>query len=104
MLTENRKYDFKGELNLKKSRVLPYGARPKDDKVKWLFIRTGEKQFSFIYKIENPLDANYEKPFKVDIAFTMIEAVKEIIELNCEYEVLRGQESIGILKVNAKLK
>jgi hypothetical protein len=104
MLTENRKYNFVGELTIKKSCVLPDGARPKDDKVNWLFISTGEQQFSFVYKIENPSEANYEEPFKVDLAFTMIEAVKENIELNCEYEVLRGQEKIGNLKLNTVIE
>lgn len=103
MLTENRKYNFIGELTLKKSSVLPAGERPKDDKVNWLFLNIGTQQFSFIYKIENPLQANYEEPFKVDLAFTMIEIAKENIELNCEYEVLRGEEIIGNLKLNKEL-
>jgi hypothetical protein len=99
MLTENRKYNFIGELTLKRSRVLENGSRPKDDKVNWLFLNTGERQFSFVYKIDSPLKANYEEPFKVDLSFTMIEVVKDNIELNCEYEILRGQESIGTLKL-----
>ena len=100
MLTENRKYNFVGELTLNRSSVLDTNDQPKDDKVNWLFLNTGERQFSFVYKIENPLEANYEKPFKVDVAFTMIETAKKNIELNCDYEVFRGQESIGSLRLN----
>lgn len=104
MLTENRKYNFIGELTLKKSSVLPLDAKPKDDKVNWLFLNTGKQQFSFVYKIENPSEANYGEPFKIELAFTMIETVKETVELNFEYEVLRGQESIGNVKLNTILE
>ncbi|WP_131539022.1 hypothetical protein [Pedobacter nototheniae] len=103
MLTENRKYNFVGELTLHKSRVLNAPHQPKDDKVNWLFLNTGERQFSFVYKIENPLGANYEMPFKANLAFTMIEAVEDIIQLNHSYEVLRGQESIGTVKLISAL-
>jgi hypothetical protein len=99
MLTENRKYNFVGELTLNRSHVLDEQSQPKDDKVNWLFLNTGERQFSFVYKIENPLDAKYDKPFKAELAFTMIEAVKEIIQLNHTYEVLRGQENVGTLSI-----
>lgn len=97
MLTENRVYHFVGELTLRRSHVLGEEAQPKDDKVNWLFLNTGEQLFSFLYKIENPLGANYDKPFKVELAFTMIEAVIKVIKLNYTYEVLRGQETIGTI-------
>ena len=99
MLSENRKYHFVGELILHKSQVLNAPNRPKDDKVNWLFLKVGERQFSFVYKIENPFEANYEMPFKADLAFTMIEVVENILQLNHTYEVLRGQEPIGIVKL-----
>ena len=99
MLTENRKYHFVGELTLKKSHVLDEQDQPKDDKINWLFLNAGKQQFSFVYKIENPLEAEYNKPFKVELSFTMIEDVIKIIELHHIYEVLRGQEIIGIVKL-----
>jgi hypothetical protein len=95
MLVENRKYHFIGELTLNKSRVLGEQCLPKDDKVNWLFLNLEKQQFSFVYKFENPLEARYEKPFKIKLAFTMIETVRDVIELNCFYEVLRGQELAG---------
>jgi len=104
MLTDKREYDFVGELTLHESNVANAPHQPKDDKVNWLFLNTGERQFSFVYKIEDPLKANYEKPFKVDLAFTMIEAVKEIVQLNHTYEALRGQETIGTVKLISVLR
>lgn len=59
MLTENRKYHFVGELNISKSRVLDEQSQPKDDRVNWLFLKAGVRQFSLVYKIENPLDATH---------------------------------------------
>jgi hypothetical protein len=104
MLTENRKYNFVGELTLNRSHVLDEQSQSKDDKVNWLFLNAGERQFSFVYKIENPLDAKYGKPFKAELAFTMIEAVKEIIQLNHTYEVLRGPENVGTIKIISVLE
>lgn len=95
MITESRKYNFVGELTLSRSSVLDEQCQPKDDKVNWLFLNTGKQQFSFVYKIENPLEARYGKPFKAELAFTMIEAVTGIVKLNHVYEVLRGREVIG---------
>lgn len=95
MLTENRKYSFVGELILNRSHNLDGQCQPKDDKVNWLFLNTGTHQFSFAYKIEDQQSAEYGKPFKVKLAFTMIETVVKIIKLHHTYEVLRGQELIG---------
>ncbi len=99
MLTENRRYHFAGELTLKRSHVLDEQSQPKEDKVNWLFLNAGEQQFSFIYKIGNPLEAKYEKPFKAELAFTMIKAVIKSIKLHHAYEVLRGQEIIGTVRL-----
>lgn len=99
MLTENRKYHFAGDLTLTRSRVLDEQIQPKDDKVNWLFLNTGELQLNFVYKIESPLGAKYEKPFKAELAFVMIEAVIKSIKLHHAYEVLRGQEIIGTVRL-----
>lgn len=99
MLTENRKYHFVGVLILSISYVLDEQSQPKDDKVNWFFLKVGERQFSFVYKIENPLEARYGKPFKAELAFTMIEDVTNIVKLNHTYEVLRGPENVGTVSL-----
>ena len=90
MHLENRKYHFIVELTLNRSHVLDKQCQPKDDTVNWFFFKAGERQFSFVYKIERPLEAQYGIPFKAELAFTMIEVVRNIIKLNNTYEVLRG--------------
>lgn len=95
MLTENRKFHFVGELLIKRSHVLDNNSQPKDDRVNWLFLKSGERQFGFVYKIENPLHAKYGQSFKVELSFSMIEEVANIVNLNQSYEVLRGEEFIG---------
>jgi hypothetical protein len=99
MLSENRQYHFVGELTLSRSRHLDKQSQPKDDKINWLFLNTGGHQFSFVYKIEKPSEAKYGKPFSAHLAFTMIEAVKDIIQSNQTYEILRGQETIGSVRI-----
>lgn len=99
MLSDNRKYNFYGKLFIKKSRTLKSNSQPKDDTINWLFLNINDHQYSFVYKIENPSIAIYNKPFKISIAFTMSEEVKNIIQLNYTYEVLRGQENIGTLEI-----
>ena len=104
MLTENRKYHFVGELILKRSRVLGVHTQPKDDKVNWLFLNLDGHQYSFVYKIENFLEAKYDKPFTAELAFLMDEVVKKTARLNHTYEILRGQEIIGILRLISMLE
>jgi len=100
MLSENRKYHFFGELTINRSgHLLEEQTRPKDDVVNWLFLNTGEIMLSFVYKIEKPSEATYNKPFKVHLAFTMDEKAKEVIDLNTTYEVLRGSEVIGNARI-----
>ena len=79
--------------------MLEEQTRPKDDVVNWLFLNTGEIMLSFVYKIEKPSEATYNKPFKVHLAFTMDEKAKEVIDLNTTYEVLRGSEVIGNARI-----
>ena len=99
MLTENRKYHFVGELILKRSHVLSEQSQPKDDKINWLFLKAEGQQFSFVYRLIDSLAAKYEKPFKVDLSFTMFEAVIKTIKLHHTYEVLRGEEIIGTVRL-----
>ena len=99
MISEIRTYHFIGEIFLKRSRVLDKKMIPKDDKVNWLLLNTGERQFSFVYKIQNSLIADYEKSFNIYLSFLMEDAVKECVQLNKIYEVLRGEEKIGNVKL-----
>lgn len=99
MLSENRKYHFVGELTLHQSKVINAPSRPKEDQVNWLFLNIEERQFSFVYKLQNPARAIYEEPFKADLAFTMIEAVQELINMNTIYNVSRGPELIGTIRI-----
>ncbi len=99
MLSEDRTFQYKAELTLHRSHALGAGSKPVDDEVNWLFLREGENRFSFLYKIENPKEAVYEKSFSVDIAFTLGEEIKSHIQLKKEYQVLRGEEFVGKIKL-----
>ena len=104
MITDNREFHYTGELILKKSHILGSESQPKDDIVNWLFLKIGERQFSFVYKIDEPIEASYDNPFNAKLSFMMIDLVKDIIQLNHSYEVLRGPETIGVVKIHAVLK
>lgn len=99
MLPENRKYHYVGEIVIEQSCVPSELRSPMNDKVNWLFLNLGGQQFSFVYKIENPLEAKYDIPFKIELAFTMIEVVRSLVILNYTYAVLRGPKLIGTIKL-----
>lgn len=104
MLTEKRKYQFIGELKLQRSHVLAEQLQPKDDRVNWLFLNLEKHQYSFVYKIADPLEAKYGVAFKVCLSFTMIEVVSKKVMLQHEYKVLRGQELIGTVMLISSLE
>lgn len=104
MLSTNRQFNYLGELTIKKSKLLADNSKPADDNTNWLFLKDKGHQYSFVYKINEPLLAEFGKPFEIKIAFTMAEEIKEIITFNCDYEVLRGPESLGKLKLIEYLK
>ncbi len=99
MISTDREFHFTGELIIKRSNILNSYKHPKDDKVNWLFMKIGERQFSFIYKIDETREASYDKPFNAKLSFMLIEEVKKLIQLNQTYEVLRGPEPIGDIKI-----
>ncbi|MEO5646330.1 MAG: hypothetical protein ABIO57_01000 [Candidatus Paceibacterota bacterium] len=103
MLSEDRTFQYRGVLTLRKSRVINAPDRPVDDVVNWLFLRAGDVQFSFVYKIERPDGAEYGIPFSAHVAFTATEHVQEILLLDKVYEVLRGEELIGKIVLAEKL-
>ena len=88
MLPERDKYHCIAELNIQRARLLSEQSQPKDDPVNWLFLKEGIKRFSFIYKLENPLESDYNSPFSVKIFFLVAEAVKSF-KLNHSYNVCR---------------
>ena len=106
MDTENRTYQYGGLLTVKKSRILKEDVLPKDDILPWLFLamdKEGERRFTFFYKIEQPTESFYEKPFNILMSFIM-DGMEKIIELNQTYDVWRGEEFIGNAKIIRALK
>lgn len=104
MLSTNRDFHFIGELNIKKSSSIQSYTQPKDDKTNWLFLKIENKEFSFIYEIKDPLNAQYNKPFVIELSFLLFEEVKKIIKINHNYKVLRAEEFIGSVKIVNVLK
>ena len=99
MISLDREFHYYGVLTIKSSHILGTNKLPKDDNVNWLFLKIGEKQFSFIYKIDDPKIAKYRAPFNASLSFMLIEEVKTFIQLNYVYQVLRGQEIVGTVKL-----
>lgn len=79
--------------------MLATEVKPNEDQVNWLFLSIHGQHFSFVYKIENPENATYKRPFRASLSFTVIEVVSKIVELQKSYEALRGQELIGTVKL-----
>jgi hypothetical protein len=101
MNIDNRRYQYIGELTIKKSSALKDCALPKDDILPWLFLIIDEKEgkrFTFLYKIEQPTEAVFEEPFNIQMAFIM-EKIKKTVQLNQTYNVWRGEEFIGSVKI-----
>lgn len=104
MLTENRKYHYIASIKISKSKFLDsHCLSPAEDKTNWFFMKVNLHQFSFILKIEDPLKAQYNIPFKARLSFIMIETVKKKVLLNYSYKILRGQENIGEVTLIEKL-
>ena len=97
MLSDNRNFQCVGELKIKKSKLLKSKKRPIEDEVNWMFLAIGDYTYSFVYKIEDPENSQYDVPFSVQIAFTFFDIVKDKLILNCKYPVLRGQEEVGTI-------
>jgi hypothetical protein len=99
MLPFNKKPDYMGLITLRRSRVLNATSRPCDDVVNWLFLKVGDRQLGFVYKIKNPTEAYYGEPFEIEMRFIFYEMAKEILLLGYDYSVLRGQEEIGMIRL-----
>ena len=104
MISVDRKFHFTGEMVIKRSYMLGTNGQPKDDKTNWLFLKIGERQFSFIYMIDEPTTASYDNPFSTKLSFMLIDEVKKFIKLNQSYGVLRGAETIGMVEITNVLE
>ena len=94
---------FIGDLNIKKSKVLNT-IMPKDDEVNWMFIELDESnRCSFVYKIEEPQNSKYDIHFAVRIAITFYDLVKDKLQLNKFYSVMRGEEKIGYIRLTQNI-
>lgn len=100
MLSVDREFHFIGDLNIKKSKILKSNITPKDDEANWMFIELDENnRSSFVYKIEEPQSARYNIPFEVKLAITFYDLVKDKLQLNRCYSVMRGEERIGTINL-----
>ena len=105
MNTNNRIYQYIGTLKIKKSSILKNHNMPHEDIVPWLFLvldNKGERRFTFFYMIEHPETAFYDIPFNIRISFIM-EEIQDFIEFNKIYDVWRGEEFIGQVKIIEKI-
>ena len=101
-----RTYQYTGLLTIKKSHILKEDTLPKDDIVNWLFLvldKKGEKRFTFFYKIKEPLESFYEKPFNILLSF-MMDKMEKIIKLGQTYDIWRGEEFVGKIIITELLK
>ncbi len=98
MISLERKYQYTGSLLLRRSRVLKTNTQPKDDNVHWLFLKVARNRYTFIYKIEEPKDAEYNNSFNILMHF-IADDINEIIHLGCTYEVWRREEIVGSVKI-----
>lgn len=99
--TKNRKYNFVATINLKRGENLGYN-KPADDVVKWLHIELENKHTVF-YEIIEPDKAQYNVEFRAKIAMLEEDIINEL-RLNKEYNLYRGPEKIGTLRVEEIIK
>jgi hypothetical protein len=100
MLSTDRKFHFIAELHIEKSRVLTATEKPCEDEVNWMFIKLeNSRRSSFVYEILEPQIATYDAPFSVKIAFTFFDSVRNVLQINKSYPVMRGEEVIGTIRL-----
>lgn len=103
MLSIKREFHYTAQLTIHRSKLLEENTFPREDIINWLFIEIHDHQYSFVYTIDDPDKAQFNKPFEVKIAFTDFESVERIIMLNKDYQVYRGNELIGQIEILKKL-
>lgn len=103
MLSTDRKFHFRGELIIKRSKVLDKSYEPEDDEVNWLFLVIDNARYSFVYKIEENQNVSYNLPFKILLAFTFYEFVENEVNFHKDYTVQRGEENIGTVILLEKI-
>ncbi|KUY30679.1 hypothetical protein CMT76_11155 [Elizabethkingia anophelis] len=100
MISTNRKFHFVGELIIKKSRVLAENdSLPVEDTVNWLFILINGIDYSFVYKIVDPGNAQYNMPFLIEMSLTRFDLLHDVVKLDGVYTIKRGEEEIGNVKI-----
>ena len=104
MLTTNREFHYLGELDISLSKMLKSNSDPHDDEVNWLFLVLNQSyRYSFVYKILENQSVSYNSPFKILLAFTFYDFVKNEIQIDQQYSVQRGEENIGKVKILERL-
>ncbi|MGV3461353.1 MAG: hypothetical protein ACO1N9_12960 [Flavobacterium sp.] len=93
----DRTFHYKAKLLISRSRMISGEMRPKDDIINWLLADIGIGKFTFIYKIHEPDNADFDKPFAVDISFLTIDSLASKIRCGDIFKVSRGEESIGCM-------
>ncbi|AQX02276.1 hypothetical protein [Elizabethkingia anophelis] len=100
MISTNRKFYFIGELIIKKSRVLAENdSLPVEDTVNWLFMLINGIEYSFVYKIIDPENAQYNIPFLIEMSLTRFDLLHNVVTLDRVYTIKRGEEEIGSVKL-----
>lgn len=99
MITTNKNFQFICTLRIRKSNILNDSTRPAEDKLNWLFIKIYNKKYSFVYRIIDPLNAEYASPFDIEMSLIFPELIHDKIEILKDYEVFRGEENIGIIRI-----
>jgi hypothetical protein len=105
MNLHSRVYHYVGKITLKNRYTLKLERLPDEDIDPWLFLvfdKKGERRCTFFYKIEHHLESFYEKSFNILMSFIM-EGMENVIELYQTYDVWRGEEFIGNIKINEAL-
>jgi len=106
-----RPYHYIGEVTLKTGYTLKQERLSDEDIDPWLFLvfdKKGERRYTFFYKIEQPIEVSYEKPFSIQMSFPVEEAgrvnPKMVIKLGQTYDVWLYQKLIGTVKIIRALK
>jgi hypothetical protein len=104
----HRIYHYIGQITLKNDCILKLERLPNEETDPWLFLvfdKKGQKRYSFFYKPEQSVDVFNEKSFNIQISFLVEGRINthQIIKPGQIYDVWRGEEPIGFIKIIASL-
>ncbi|WP_420553526.1 hypothetical protein [Tenacibaculum aiptasiae] len=100
---KNREYNYLGSLKIRRSKLISKEEKPQDDVVKWFSLNVNGINYSFIYDIIEKNEATYDKFFEVRISLINFDLIKREIVLKKSYNVYRGEEMIGEIKLHKVL-